>query len=185
MDNYVFFEKLFKAHYTELCREARFFLKDQDEAEDLVQDIFITLWKNNKNDLDKFNIAYLNTAVKNRCISKLRKKNSVFSIDDPSIEKEISINDNTEEQTELISKAESLKEAIDQLLPERCRIIFYACKLEGKSYAEVAASLNISIKTVENQMGKALKLIRQLIQTRPDLTLILILSLFSQNHFLN
>jgi len=158
--NYNKFEQLFNEYYSELCRFAISFVKDNDSAEDIVQQVFINLWnKRNEIDNDKPIKAYLLSSIKNRCINYLRdnKKYRSYYLD---VEAELEIPVN---EKDLISEEyfnEKVQTAIDKL-PEKCREIFMLCRFEEMKYKEIAKKLNISQKTVEAQMSKALKIMRE------------------------
>lgn len=150
-------ESLFKRHYAELVRYSFTIVKENEAAEDVVQKIFIRLWEK-RNELDEIvNFrAYLFRSVYNSSINlwSARKKIS----NDESL-----INFSSSDQTDDEVLSQELQLQIQQALetlPEKCREVFELSRLEGLSYKEIAEQQQISIKTVENQMGKALKLMR-------------------------
>lgn len=143
----------FKANYRNAVINANRILNNQAEAEDVVQDCLIKLW-DNKNQLKEGTIGgYFATMVRNRCIDSLRKKKPVLvELDDVQLPTE----DHSElEHSELKTK---IDHAIDSL-PGRCRQVFVLSRFEKMSHKEIAESLTISTKTVENQITKALKVI--------------------------
>lgn len=154
-------EELFKTHYLQLCNYAYIFLKDTDESEDVVQGVFYQLWK--KKDSTEITTSlksYLFTAVRNNClkrISHLKIKNqykeTVLHMDDKG-------SNNTMDRIVSRELEEEIKRAIENL-PEQCRLIFTLSRQSGLKYTEIAEHLEISVKTVENQMGKALKVLRE------------------------
>lgn len=152
--------KLFDLHYNSLCRFATGYLTDADAAEDIVQQVFINLW-NHREEIqpDKSINSYLFTAVKNRCLNRIRdhKKYRSYYLD-VELELEIPVEDkDTFSEAELENR---LNMALDKL-PEKCREVFILCRFEEMKYKEVADKLNISAKTVEAQMSKALKILRE------------------------
>ena len=154
-----FFEEIFKKNYANLCRYAYSFLKEEEASEDLVQELFIKLWNDRPEIfLDKQIISYLHTAIKNNCISALRKRVQTVSIDD-----NISLNileiDTADQDQEKELMYEKIFSAIDNL-PPKCATIFKMHRLSGLPYKQIADDLDISIKTVENQIGKAMKILR-------------------------
>ena len=158
------FKKRFDEYYPVLCRIAFGYIPDAHECEDIVQECFISIWNNGKHDLDeKEFLAYMVRAVKNNCISFLRKQNfHVVSLDDTqhhAVCAEIMDEDEDE-----LSQDEKL-ERILSVLPPKCKEIFLLSKLHGLKYQEIAEKLDLSVKTVENQMGKALKLVREQVRT--------------------
>jgi len=138
---------------------AYFKLRDPAVAEDVVQDVFIKLLEQgSKINLDLQPLAYLRRMVSNKCIDilrsnqRLREKNKALSevLD-------IKFSPDAEIDEEVKKK---LKNALN-LLPDRCKEVFLLAKMNKYSYKEIAEEMAISVKTVENQMGKALKVLRE------------------------
>ena len=154
------FQKVFELYYNPLCRFASAYLKDADNAEEIVQQVFINLWQQKDTiDPDRQIKSYLFTAVKNRCLNHIRdrKKFRSYYLDvEAELEIPIAGKDNLLEQ----DLEKQLAEALDKL-PEKCREIFMLCRFENMKYKEVAKKLDISQKTVEAQMTKALKILRE------------------------
>lgn len=161
------FKQLFFELYKPLCNHAYKYLNDRDESEDVVQELMIKIWETRKDLLsDKSLKYYLYVAVKNRCISILRKNIYMLDIDEMSI-------DIVEEVTEtkpLIDANELIENAFKGISP-KCLEIFKLSRIEKLSYKQIAEKLEISVKTVENQMGKAIKHIREFIKQHPNLIL--------------
>lgn len=155
------FKLRFNEHYPRLCNIAYGYVADMDDSEDIVQDLFVTVWNNGKDSLpEKEFAAYITTAVKNCCVSFLRKKcKSTISIDDTPASG-ADIPDDEAFDSEAKSPEELLNEALD-VLPPKCREIFLLSRREGLKYREIASTLGLSEKTVENQMTKAIKLLRE------------------------
>ncbi len=154
-----FFEEIFKKNYSNLCRYAFGFLKDEEACEDLVQDLFIKLWQDKPEIfLDKSVVSYLHTATKNNCISSLRKKIMTISVDDENAPEIVDI-DTSEQQNNTELLYGKIFDAIEQL-PPKCAATFKMHRLGGLSYKQIADELNVSVKTVENQIGKAMKILR-------------------------
>lgn len=154
------FRELFKLHYSPLCLLALKFSGNPEEAEDVVQGVFGKLWDKRSN-LEWGNniVHYLYRATKNNAIDKLRGRKLIQDVDEDffnDITDEASTEPDSIEQIRL----SLVKEAIDRL-PPRCREVFTLQKMSGLSYKEISEELNISVKTVENQMVKALFLIRE------------------------
>lgn len=146
-------KSFFDTHYRNSVISANRILNDQAEAEDVVQNCLIKLW-NNRNQLKEATIGgYFATMVRNRSIDILRKKKPVLvELDDVQLPTE----DHSQmEHDELKTKIDS---AIDSL-PDRCREVFVLSRFEKMSHKEIAKSLTITTKTVENQITKALKVI--------------------------
>lgn len=170
------FRSRFNEHYQRLCAIAYGYLADTDDSEDIVQEVFINIWDKKKDDLpEKEFAAYVTTAVKNSCISFLRKRCS-FTVsleDNLSVGAHIPDEDTIDEDKK--SSEELLEEAL-RVLPSKCKEIFLMSKLHGMKYKEIATSLSISEKTVENQMGKAIKLLREFAATC-SFTIVVIITL--------
>jgi len=151
------FEILFKEYYEMLCHFAQKYVKNVEQAEGVVQDTFYNIWKNK----EKLNIttslkAYLFTAVRNNCLQVLRTRS--LDIKYENYYKSHYVNESISPAEELDAKELSkvINKALNSL-PERCRQIFKMSRYEGLKYHEIADKLSISIKTVEANMGKALK----------------------------
>ena len=154
------FQKVFDLYYNQLCRFASGYLQDTDDAQEIVQQVFINLWQQKDTiDPDRQIKSYLFTSVKNRCLNHIRdrKKFRSYYLDvEAELEIPIAEKDNLLEQ----DLEKQLAQALDKL-PEKCREIFMLCRFEDMKYKEVAQKLNISQKTVEAQMTKALKILRE------------------------
>lgn len=155
------FEKVFRAYYQALCNYAHSFLKDMDEAEEVVQSVFHSFWEKRQALEIRVSLkSYLYKTVYNHCLNKLKHNkikdayknyNAVQISQNPVFASHLAINNELEKQ---------IKEAIESL-PEQCRLIFRLSRFEELKYNEIASQLGISVKTVENQMGKALKILRE------------------------
>lgn len=152
------FSRLFDGYYSSLCFFAAKFLKDLDLARSLVQQVFVDLWLNREKVEEIRSVkSYLFRSVKNRCIDHLRKEKINIAMSVPAFDfNQIPFRDLVEE-AELNDR---INASINQL-PEKCREIFLLCRFEELKYAEIAQKLNISVKTVEMQMGIALKKLRE------------------------
>ena len=155
-NDYLAFEALFKKMYSPLCQFCLKFVQVREVAEELVSDVFFTIWKNRSQIEVTSHRSYLFTAVRNRGFDYLRKikRNSFCDLEEAS---HIAVNSpNSQEllaERELNNHIQSSVAA----LPKQCRLIFELSRDHGLKYKEIAAKLNISIKTVETQMGRALK----------------------------
>lgn len=152
------FSRLFDGYYSALCMFANKYLRDMDLSRSLVQQVFIDLWTKRESITVSTSVkSYLYTTVKNRCIDVLRKEKTTTAISE-SVE-----NLNQIPFRDLIEEAElndRINASINQL-PEKCREIFLLCRFEGLKYSEISENLGISVKTVEMQMGIALKKLRE------------------------
>lgn len=158
------FKSRFLKHYPRLCCIAYGYVSDRDDSEDIVQELFVNVWDKELDDMPENEFAaYITTAVRNRCISFLRKRScDIVPIDSLQISDEetaVSGHDDGE------PAVEDRLEAALSTLPGRCCEIFVMAKMHGMKYREIASSLNLSEKTVENQMTKAMKLLRRYVAT--------------------
>lgn len=152
------FEELFRSMYSRLCAYAYQYLKSSEEAEELVQDVFFMLWeKRHSIQIDSSVSAYLFSTVRNRSLNVLSHLKVVARHEQEAVQHADLETQGGYEQEEL---GQLIALAVDKLPIER-RKVFYMSKYEGKKYLEIAEELGISVKTVENQMGKALKFLRQ------------------------
>lgn len=158
-------EQLFKLHYAFVCNVINRYVHDKARTEDIAQEIFAELWvKRDKLKIHTSVTAYLRRMAITRTLNYLRdtKKHTWQELEtsldlestQPSLQPTII---QEMEEAELKGRLENAIQA----LPEKCRIVFMLNRMDEMSYAEVAEHLNISVKTVENQIGKALKLLRQ------------------------
>ncbi|MFZ1749064.1 MAG: RNA polymerase sigma-70 factor [Saprospiraceae bacterium] len=153
-------EKIYASYYSHLCNQVYLIIHDENTAEDIVQDVFFEVWK--KKDTININqslVGYLKRACRNRTLNHIRDNKSRWEGDSQLVE----IYDSSYSTVELMSAEEldlSIQRIIEEL-PERCGIIFALSRYEEMSYIEIASELDISIKTVENQISKALKILRE------------------------
>jgi RNA polymerase sigma-70 factor (ECF subfamily) len=154
------FESLFKAYYSTLCSYASGFLKDTDASEEVVQEVMFRIWTGReKLVIDTSLRSYLFRAVRNGCMNVI-KHNSVREEYRSFRESQIPESHRSQEDEMIISELEvKIREAIDNLPVER-RKVFIMSRYDGLTYAQIAEKLGISAKTVENQMGHALKTLR-------------------------
>ncbi len=150
----------FDLHYGELCNYALKYVRLLEVSEEIVQELFINIWERRAELSVKGSmVGYLYGAARYRCINYLRiqlpKDQATTESVDLAEESTVGFED------ELIDQdiKRRLRASIDSL-PEKCRIIFLLAKEDGLTYQEIADELGVSVKTVENQMGIALKKLR-------------------------
>jgi len=174
MDKHAF-EKLFREYFTPLMAFSRRILGDEDDAREVVHQVFIKLWERGSEiDLSTSLKSYLFTAVNNRSLNVIRDRKKFSSEEVPERVGEWDVS----AELEAMELEEKIRGVIDSL-PEKCREIFELNRFKGLKYGEIASQLNISVKTVENQMSKALKILRE--QLAKYLTILLWLILFTLN----
>jgi len=171
--NLTAFEMLFRTYYQPLCNYAFTFVQDRDEAEEIVQSTFLNIWEKRENLSIHTGVKpYLYAMVRNACLNVLKHekiKQQHATMEMAIAERSIESVASTVIASELEAK---IHDAMDHL-PEQCRLIFKLSRFEDLKYAEIAEQLNISIKTVENQMGKALRIMRD--QLRDYLPLLIVI----------
>jgi RNA polymerase sigma-70 factor, ECF subfamily len=152
------FEELFRTLYTPVCRKIVQVVKDPAVTEDLVQNVFVKLWEKREDiNITSSASSYVYRAAMNAAFNHLRQSHPFIELE-PG-EAEASQKWDTHSLLEH-EEAESQLKNLTDALPPACRAIFILSREEGYSYKEISDTLNISIKTVENQMTKALKILR-------------------------
>ncbi len=154
------FENLFHHYYPGMCSYAESLIKKENVAEEIVQDVFYNIWKN-RNDLRITSSwqSYLYKAVFNNSMMHLRKSKREMPLDERWAESQVQSSDNPAEELDAKELNAVILNTL-QKLPERTRQIFNMNRFEGLKYKEIAEKLSISVKTVEANMGKALKALR-------------------------
>ena len=159
------FKNLFELHYSPLCNFAYRITDDIDQAEDIVQDIFVKVW-NDPDLLDgNKNInSYVYSMVRNRALEVIRRENISQKINQQLeyIQNNAADANVEEDEIEKLLLLEQIYVSIRQL-PPKCSEVFTLSKVNGLTYVQIAEKMNISVKTVENHMGKALRLMRELL----------------------
>ena len=163
------FEKIYVTHYSRMKRFAQEYVIREEDAENIVQDVFLDLWEQNLLLLSHTNLfAYLFTAVKNRCIDFLRHKtiaqHAAQKLQDDytkALQMKFQSLEAFDEQFFSEPDIETVIQNAIESLPEKCREIFILSKIEGIKQKAIAQELNISINTVENQMTIAYKKLKE------------------------
>lgn len=167
------FKALFDLYYTELCRFALIYVKDKDSAEEVVQNFFVHFWE--KREVLSINSSlksYFYSSIRNRSLNHIRNNSKFIKIDDDKVDDLIY----TVQEQESILESNELRENINKAinnLPPKCKEIFLLSRGEQMSYHEISEKLNISPKTVENQISIALKKLHS--DLKPYYNLLLIL----------
>ena len=154
------FEQMFKTHFKRLHAYAFTILRDEIQAEEMVQQVFFKLWERNENlSLIGSVSSYLYRAVHNESLNYI-KHQKVRS--NHQLNVAYSMKNEVEHPAKKIMAGELEKKIHSALneLPEQCRTIFQMSRFDELKYREIADKLGISIKTVESQMSKALRLLR-------------------------
>lgn len=152
---------VFRTFYQPLCNYAYTYLHDRDAAEEIVQSTFLNVWE--KGDGLVIHTAikpYLYAMVRNGCLNMIKHE----KVKQQHTDLELAVADRSIESVAHTVMAAELEDKIQQAmekLPQQCRLVFKLSRFEELKYAEIAEHLEISIKTVENQMGKALRIMRE------------------------
>ncbi len=153
------FDAIFRAHYASLVGFAEFILKDRPAAEDVAQEVMLELWRRRSDVVLETSLrAYLLQAARNRALNQIRHRKVVGTVDPLAVSPAPAPHADRlvlEEEMDLV-----VRRAVREL-PDRCREVFELSRVHGLRYAEIARTLEISIKTVEAQMGRALRTIRE------------------------
>ncbi len=167
------FEMLFRTYYQPLCNYAYTFVQDHDDAEEIVQATFLQVWE--KREVLEIRTGvkpYLYAMVRNACLNVIKHE----KVKQQHVAAEMAMGERSVEsvsRTVMASELESRIHGAMESLPEQCRLVFKLSRFEELKYSEIAEQLNISIKTVENHMGKALRIMRE--QLKDYLPLLLII----------
>lgn len=153
-------QTVFDLHYVEVCRAIYKLVPDAALMEDLAQEVFIRFWeKREQIEVLESIGGYLHRMAVNEALAHLRRRRFFEDVSEAA-HLPAAASDHTE--TDVLHQDLSLRlQAALNTLPPRCRAVFQLSRFEEMSYREIADQMDISIKTVENQMGKALKLLRE------------------------
>lgn len=157
------FEQVFRTYYKRLHGYAYSFVNQKQEAEDIVQTIFLKIWAQREDWKPPGTLKhYLFAAIRNEALNRLRHQQVVKKTEDEvsRIFRELKESSVSEKDDELEELRKDIERGIDQL-PSRCRKIFVLNRRSGLTYAEIADFLDISVNTVGTQMGRALKSLRE------------------------
>mgnify|MGYP002783915162 FL=1 len=151
---------LFDKYYTPLCKTIFRIVNDKEAARDLVQEAFIKLWLK-RDSLDQNNSikSYLYRIAINNAFNHLEKHKRIVPLADGEVVLQHLAANQTQELLDADEMAEQITRALE-LLPPKCKTVFVLSRYEEMSYKEIAENLDISVKTVENQISKALDILR-------------------------
>jgi RNA polymerase sigma-70 factor (ECF subfamily) len=155
------FRELFDAFYAKLHRYAFSIVKDSDVASDIVQTVYINLWRQRKELLSDDGIAnYLYKSTYNRSLNYIRDKKTRDQHLAIVSKSGNTFTDNSGTNILARELSEKINEILEEL-PPQCQLIFKKSRLENKRYRDIALELNLSVKTIEAQIGKALRIFRE------------------------
>lgn len=154
------FDTMFRAHYAQLVMFANGLLRDRAAAEDVAQDVMLELWRRRSDlQIQESLRAYLLRATRNRALNQLRH-GKVRKRAEPQLATDEAIGAAGASRVVADELRTALTAAVAEL-PPACRQVFELSRSQGLRYAEIATTLGISVKTVESQMGKALRHLRE------------------------
>src|SRR5882757_8045516 len=160
-ENEAVFEQLFKKHFRELHAYSYSLLKDWDIAEEIVQALFLKLWEKNEWAHIQTSIkSYLYKSVYHDSLNHIRRQKVQLRYQTLTAHSMKNHTDDAAGKLKLSELEQHLNKALNKL-PEKCRAIFHLSRFEELKYQEKATQLDISIKTVETHMGKALRILRK------------------------
>ncbi len=154
------FDVMVRAHYTRLFRFVYRFLGSREASEDVVQEVFANVWRRAASINYDDPLPYLYQAARNRSLSILRGRRVRERWQAAQVEAERGSPTVVVPNTDATELATAIEQAIEAL-PERCRLIFRMHREQHLSYREIARLLGLSAKTVDHQMGRALKVLRE------------------------
>lgn len=155
-------QELFHRCYLPVCTTIRRFIQDHGLVEDLAQEVFVRFWeKRHSLQINSSLNGYLRRMAINEALGYLRRNKVFIEKLDPASNRELA--PDVERQLLHSELEDEIRAAIDKL-PPRCRTVFQLSRFEELTYQEIADKMDISIKTVENQMGKALRVLREQLQ---------------------
>lgn len=159
------FSQIYSTYFIKMTRFSQAYVISEEDAENIVQDIFVYLWEHPEvfRTIDNMD-AFLFTLVKNRCLNFLKhslyineKKKTLQAAEEQEIQMNLYSLQQFDESFLTINDVENLINEVIDKLPERCREIFILSRMEGLKYKEIAERLHISVNTVENQMSIAIR----------------------------
>lgn len=156
-------EQYFFEYFEALHRYAYTLLNDGEEAKDVVQQIFMHLWEKKETlTITQSVRAYLYTTTHNHCLNRIKSRQTrQRHYHQFASGQEYATLDNEEQLSVRALKQEVLSAM--NTLPDKCREVFYKSRFEEKTYPEIAKELDISVKTVEAHMGRALRTLRTML----------------------
>lgn len=153
-DNRLAFNTLFVKYFEPLCRFAIRYVQTTEDAEEIVSDIFLTVWKNAKRtEINSSLKSYLYACVRNAAVTFINKRSAGVSMIPPGFD----VEDRVEEDDD--NQFHELRSAVEEL-PPRCREVLQLCRYSGLKQREAALVLGLSEKTIEHHLARAMELLR-------------------------
>ena len=167
-------------YYEQLCNYAKNLARDDYQSEDIVQNVIVRIWQQRDKLNSNINIKnYLYRSVYNEFIDQYRRSNAITALEKKYIEGlDIVLEDEDFNNSERIMAM--VMKTVENL-PPKCRETFLLSKKEGLTYIEIAEYQNVSVNTVEKQIGKAIRIVRETLKDKIKTVLFLLLRLNSKN----
>lgn len=159
------FDLLYDLHYPLLLKIVKQYVPTIEDAEEVLQDVFMKIWNNiDQIDMSKNVTGYLFRVTRNTCLDYLRSKRHTLALETNSLQQKNLLNfhalTNNTASTIIENELISLIDESIKLLPEKCRLVFTKSRFEGLKHKQISSELNISTKTVENHISKAIRHLR-------------------------
>lgn len=156
---------LYDLHYALLLQIVKQYVPTNEDAEEVLQDVFVKIWNNiDQIDMNKNVTGYLFRVTRNTCLDFLRSKKHMLALETNSLQQKNLLNfhalTNNTACTIIENELTALINESVQLLPEKCRLVFMKSRFEGLKHMQISSELNISTKTVENHITKAIRHLR-------------------------
>jgi RNA polymerase sigma-70 factor (ECF subfamily) len=170
--------QIFDRHYPLLLTDIYRLIPDESTCQDLAQELFVDLWNKRESlDIHTSLRAYLRRAAVNKSLNYIKANRRHLFEDAEDLGH---LPDNSVQETQKRETQETLEDALHaaiETLPEKCRIVFNLSRFEQLSHREIAEKLGISLKTIENQITKAMKILREAMSNHTELSSVVILAL--------
>jgi len=174
------FEKLFGLYYPPLFAYAKRYIEERSIREDIVQDVFVSLWADRKKLLISVSVVnYLMVSVRNRCLNYLRKESVERRYKESVIEKN-SLYQQEEDDLYILTELQELLDKALSTLPETYRLVFEMYHMKGKDFTEIAETLNISVRSAQRYKSQVVDVLKKEMKDYLPL-LILICPYFTNN----
>ena len=170
--------QIFDRHYPLLLSDIYRLIPDESTCQDLAQELFVDMWNKRESlDIHTSLRAYLRRSAVNKALNHIKATRRMQFEDTDDLGQ---LADTSSADSLRKEKQESLEDALHAAiggLPEKCRVVFNLSRFEQLSHREIAEKLGISVKTIENQITKAMKMLRDALTKHPDLSPVVILCL--------
>ena len=152
---------IIKIYGAGIMKRALVYLKNKELAEDIAQEVYISIWNKRKQiSISSSLSGYLSVTVRNKCLNHIKSNSRVRIEDDSALSNKVSSYTDSHSQLEVSEMSDKNMDLISDL-PEKCRIVFEMSRFDHLTNAEIAERLGKSVKTVENQMSRALRELKE------------------------